>query len=299
MSILTLIEQTNFSPSEQQAIEHILALGWHVQDYTLKQLAQESYTVPATYVRLAKKLKYDGWNEFKEAFVKEIKYQQAHPLDFDLNIPFDNTDSILSIASKVTQLKITALEDTLELIDYKTFTQAVDLLHQARNIRIFASSVNLLLAQEFQFKMNRMKKSVNISQLEGEHLYDILAMNQQDIALVISYSGSSEKMAEITELLKQRQIKMIAITSLTENILTRDADAVLYMATREKLYSKIGQYSTNTSILHLLDLIYSALFAKNFQENLLYTIESAQIANFRKATARVMQEENQQKKPNI
>lgn len=299
MSILTLIEQTNFSPSEQQAIEHIIALGWHVQDYTLKQLAQESYTVPATYVRLAKKLKYDGWNEFKEAFVKEIKYQQAHPLDFDLNIPFDNTDSILSIASKVTQLKITALEDTLELIDYKTFTQAVDLLHQARNIRIFASSVNLLLAQEFQFKMNRMKRSVNISRLEGEHLYDILAMNQQDVALVISYSGSSEKMAEITELLKQRQIKMIAITSLTENILTRDADAVLYMATREKLYSKIGQYSTNTSILHLLDLIYSALFAKNFQENLLYTIESAQIANFRKATARVMQEENQQKKPNI
>ena len=299
MSILTLIEQTNFSPSKQQAIEHIIALGWHVQDYTLKQLAQESYTVPATYVRLAKKLKYDGWNEFKEAFVKEIKYQQAHPLDFDLNIPFDNTDSILSIASKVTQLKITALEDTLELIDYKTFTQAVDLLHQARNIRIFASSVNLLLAQEFQFKMNRMKRSVNISRLEGEHLYDILAMNQQDVALVISYSGSSEKMAEITELLKQRQIKMIAITSLTENILTRDADAVLYMATREKLYSKIGQYSTNTSILHLLDLIYSALFAKNFQENLLYTIESAQIANFRKATARVMQEENQQKKPNI
>ena len=61
MSILTLIEQTNFSPSEQQAIEHIIALGWHVQDYTLKQLAQESYTVPATYVRLAKKLKYDEY----------------------------------------------------------------------------------------------------------------------------------------------------------------------------------------------------------------------------------------------
>ncbi|WP_243430393.1 hypothetical protein DOK78_002582 [Enterococcus sp. DIV2402] len=220
-----------------------------------------------------------------------MAYFDRQANNIDLNIPFDNTDSILSIANKITEIKKEALEDTIDLLSYQTLYSAVEMLHNANEIKIFASNVNILLAKEFQFKMNRIQKSVSLSSLEGEHIYDALNTREGAIALVISYSGSSKKMDEIMQTLQSRKIPIIAITSLTENLLTKNADVILHMATREKLYSKIGQYSTNTSILHLLDILYSAIFAKNFEKNMKHTIETSRMANYRRATAKPMEEQ--------
>ena len=86
-------------------------------------------------------------------------------------------------------------------------------------------------------------------------------------------------------------IRNVAITSLTDNLLSKKADVVLHMATRERLYTKIGQFSTNTSIGHLLDILYSTIFAKNFEKNMQHTIETSKIANYRRATATPMEEQ--------
>lgn len=290
MSIIDLIEETNFSSSEQEAVSYILQQGYNIKDLTLKEMAKESYTSPATFVRVAQRLEFKGWNEFKDEFLKEMNYFDRQIKNLDLNIPFDNNDSVISIAHKITEVKKETLEDTLDLFTYKSLTAAVDLLNQATEIKIFASNINILLAKEFQFKMNRIKKAVSISELEGEHIYDVLNMQDHSVALVISYSGSSKKMNEIMKTLTSRNIPIIAITSLTENLLTKDSDIVLHMSTREKLYSKVGQYSSNTSIMHILDILYSALFAKHFQPNMSHTIQTSKIANYRRATAKPMEE---------
>lgn len=150
----------------------------------------------------------------------------------DLNIPFDNTDSVLSIANKITELKKESLNDTIELLSYKTLQTAVDMLNDASEVKVFASNVNSLLAEEFQFKMNRIQKPVLLSSLEGEHIYDVLNMKEGAVAIVISYSGSSKKMDEIMQTLQSKKIPIVAITSLTENLLTRQADVVLHIIWR-------------------------------------------------------------------
>ncbi|WP_281169482.1 MurR/RpiR family transcriptional regulator [Enterococcus phoeniculicola] len=283
------MEQT-FSSSEDEAVNYILSQGYNVHHLTLKQMSKESYTSSATFVRVAQRLGFTGWNEFKVNFLKEITYFDRQANMIDLNIPFDNTDSVLSIANKITELKKESLNDTIELLSYKTLQTAVDMLNDASEVKGFASNVNSLLAEEFQFKMNRIQKPVLLSSLEGEHIYDVLNMKEGAVAIVISYSGSSKKMDEIMQTLQSKKIPIVAITSLTENLLTRQADVVLHMATRESVYSKIGQYSTNTSIVHILDILYSAVFVKNFKKNMEHTIETSRIANYRRATAKPMEE---------
>ena len=79
----------------------------------------------------------------------------------------------------------------------------------------------------------------------------------------------SDKRAQLTTtLLKEKKIPIIAITSLGDNHLKEYADIILHITTREKQYSKIGNFSSEYSIQYLLDLLYTGFFALNYDQNL-------------------------------
>ena len=46
------------------------------------------------------------------------------------------------------------------------------------------------------------------------------------------------------------------------------ADCVLPICTREKQYSKIATFTTDSSIAYVLDVLYSCLFALDYEKNL-------------------------------
>ncbi|EOH91201.1 MurR/RpiR family transcriptional regulator [Enterococcus pallens] len=290
MTILELMKETKFTGAEQLVVDYMHSQKYELANKTLKVAAKESFTSPSTFIRVANKLNFDGWNDLKSTFLKELTYFERDISTVDLNIPFSKNDSVLSIANKITELKKNTFDDIVDLLSYKELTKAVDYLNQRKSITIFASSVNLLLAEEFQFKMKRLKYPVTISSLESEHIYDALNMEEESCAILISYTGSSVKMLEIADILKDRRIPIIAITSFSDNILSKNANAILFMATRERLYSKVGHYSTNTSVTHLLDILYSALFAKNFESNMDHIVSTSKIADIRLATSRAMEE---------
>lgn len=290
MTILELMKATKFTGAEQLVVDYMQSQKYELANKTIKVAAKESFSSPSTFIRVANKMGFDGWNDLKASFIKELTYFEREISGVDLNIPFSNNDSVLSIANKITELKKSTFDDIVDLLSYKELTKAVDFLNKSKQITIFASSVNILLAEEFQFKMKRLMYAVNISKLEGEHIYDALNMEQDSCALMISYTGSSNKMREITDVLKERNIPIVAITSFSDNILSQNADAVLHMATRERLYSKVGHYSTNTSVTHLLDILYSTLFAKNFEQNMEHIITTSRIADIRNATSTTMEE---------
>ncbi|WRK54774.1 hypothetical protein SD457_07710 [Coprobacillaceae bacterium CR2/5/TPMF4] len=61
MSIMTQLEfELNFSNSEKNIAKYILDNGENVLNLSIKELAKETYTSPATIVRLCQKLGLDG-----------------------------------------------------------------------------------------------------------------------------------------------------------------------------------------------------------------------------------------------
>lgn len=94
------IEKTHFSPSETVIIDYILQKGLEIKDMTISQIAQQTYTSAPLFVRIAKKLGYDGWNELKEAYLKELEYLYLNQ-QVDANIPFVINDDIMTIANNL------------------------------------------------------------------------------------------------------------------------------------------------------------------------------------------------------
>ncbi|MXQ48064.1 SIS domain-containing protein [Streptococcus pneumoniae] len=258
----------SFSPNEQVLVDYILTQREELADQTTADIAKATYLSKSSLVRMAQKLGYHGWSDFKTTFLEEMTYFHQQAGSIDANRPFESTDNYLQIASKIAQLKKEAIDETLSLIKARDINKAIQLLETAQTIHVFAVSNNLLNAQEFVHHMTRIQKDVRLHQLHGESLFNAYLAKEDSIALIISYSGFSITIDPICQLLKKKGIPIIGITSLGENPVSQLADVTLRLATKEKLYSKIGTFATDSSLTYLLDVLYASVFRKDYQANL-------------------------------
>lgn len=268
MLIRERLERCEFSNSERVIIDFILKEKMNIKNMTMKEIANATYTSPSTLIRIAYKMKFKGWNELKEAYLKEEEYLQTHFLDIDANLPFSNDDTIMSIASKIATLKKEAIDDTLSLVRHDDLQKAVQMIKKASSIYVFAVSNNGLITQEFAHNMSRIKKKVTICNLQGELVYSAINVDIQSCAIIVSYSGETPILSRVIQALKMNGIPIIAITNIGENTVSRNADVVLRICTREKLYSKIATFSTDVSFEYILDLLYSCVFSLDYDKNL-------------------------------
>jgi DNA-binding MurR/RpiR family transcriptional regulator len=165
------------------------------------------------------------------------------------------------------------------------------MLLRAKHIQIFANNANMLIPQDFALKMNRIKHHTAVSTIKGEDVYTAYTCPEGTCAILISYTGESNAMKQIANILKSEGIPTIGITSIGDNYLSRVVDCYLPITTREKLYSKIGNFTVNLSVIFLLDVLYSIVFAEKYEENLAHIIRLGKIADKRKTSSDIMQED--------
>ena len=68
------MKQNIFSYNEQTIIHFILEKQEQIKNYSTKMIGDETYTAPSTVIRIAHKLGFQGWSDFKEAFLDEVIY---------------------------------------------------------------------------------------------------------------------------------------------------------------------------------------------------------------------------------
>ena len=292
MLITEKLEQYDFAASEQVLIDYILEKKELIKDKTTKQIAKETFTSASTLVRIAQKIGFSGWNELKDSYLQELDYLNSHFSYIDANIPFNKDDSLVSIANKLAILNAEAIKDTLSLINNNDLKNAIEIINNSSYINLFAVSNNLLISQEFKYNMARINKRVEIPN-EGDLDFTAYLMDKNSCALVISYSGETKSLIKIIKTLKKRKVKIIAITSIGDNSLSLQADCVLRICTREKLYSKIATFTTTNSIQYILDILYSCIFSLKYDKNLNLRIETSKyVESGRSSTLNIIKEKN-------
>lgn len=220
---------------------------------TVKRIAQKTFTSPATVVRLAKALGYEGFEPLRAELVAKASYLNQHFRGVDANQPIAEDDDPFTVAAKVAALACETASDTLSLMDGVTLAQATDIIESARVTHISATSFPLLYAQDFQLKMRRIGRPVEVCTLVGEPLFTEGIVSDRDCAIAISYSGTTPSTLDVARMYKRRGIPLVAITSLGANPLREIADVTLSLTTRERLYSKVAGFASELSIRLVLD----------------------------------------------
>lgn len=290
MLIKEELETYPFSPAEAVTVAFILREVEVLENLSIQAIAKKTYTQPSTLVRIAKKLGFKGWVDFKKAYLAEHNYLTRSFTKVDSNIPFSALDNPMSIAKKIGILEKATIDDLISLLHYDQLSKAKKLLSQAEMIYIFAQSANIILAEDFALKMRRIGKTVHIATTLGEERYVAHNMMPNAIAIFISTSGETQPILDIVLIAKKAKIKTIGITSIGNNQLSQEVDLFLPMTTREKLFSKIGNFTTNISVHVLLDILYSLTFSSQYDFHLEHLKESGQKIDFRNSATTIMEE---------
>lgn len=261
------IEKTHFSPSESIIIDYILKKGKDIKNMTIAQIANERYTSSPLFIRIAKKLGFDGWNEFKEAYLKELDYLYLNQ-EVDANIPFVVNDDIMNIAYNLCVLERETIQDTYSLISHDDLQKAIRLLRDCKYIDVYSRSVHMHIVRSFQERMYILHRHVQLCSLSDELDSTYLMSDQNHCAIIISYSGHAPHIKHLIETLRKKQTSIIAITNLEDNELSLLADVTLRMSSRELIYTKIADFASSLSLKYILDILYSCIFSIHYQQNL-------------------------------
>ncbi len=280
MFLFQKVEETTMRYNDaRHAVGEFMMQEWkNLHAYTIAEIAERTYTSKPTVTRFAKSMGYDGWREFMKDYIEEVRYENAHSGEIDYNFPFQPTDSPMQIADNIRKVQVESIQESFDLLDEDTLTLAADRLVHARHIVIFAVSPNSYLAELFKRKMISIGYIASVVP-HGEAGITAASMTKEDCAVLISYSGNNpgkEPMNKI-RILKANDVPMIGITSGGSNYMREHLDCVFTVSTRERLYTKIANYSSEESIEYILNVLFSVAFARNYRDNKNYKVYNARL----------------------
>lgn len=261
------IEELHLPHAEAAVAKYILEQGSQLKGMSTRKIASKAYTTPATLVRLGQRLGFEGWTDFFTAFLEEREYLERHFNKIDANCPFSKSDNQTTIANKIAALHVESIQDTMALLDYNQLQKAVNCLLKAQNIYLVGVSVSLDCTWLFKRNMQRIGKNVILESNQGELFFSLFSATKNDCAIIVSYSGTTKRVVDAMSILNKQNVPTILITGLGNNDITEKASHVIHMTTRERLSSKIGNFTTEVSIHLILDILYSCYFAENYEKN--------------------------------
>lgn len=280
MFLFQKIEETmmRYTDARHAVGEFIIQEQGNAYKYTISEIAERTYTSKATVVRFAKSMGYDGWKEFMKDYIAEVQHQSLHSNEIDFNFPFDQKDDCQTIISNIQKLQVATINETADLLDTAMLELAVSRIEKARNIVLFANSPNRYLGELFARKLCSIGKLARVA-VSGETGILASALGEGDCAIMISYSGNNpaHEPLDKVKILQANHVSMIGITSGGNNYLREKVDCVFTMASRERLYTKISNFSTEESIGYILNCIFSCVFARQYQKNKNYKIYNSRL----------------------
>ncbi len=280
MFLFQKIEETmmKYSDARHAVGEFIIQQQGNVYKYTIGEIAERTYTSKATVVRFAKSMGYDGWKEFMKDYIEEVQYQKVHENEIDFNFPFQAQDDVNTILSRIQKLQISSINETADLLEPEMIDIAVERIVKAKNIVVFATSPNNYYGELFVRKLYSIGILARVAP-NGESGLIAEALGPDDCAIIISYSGNNQAKEPINKvkILKDNHVPMIGITSGGNNYMREKIDCIFTMTSRERLYTKIANFSTEESLGFILNCIYSCVFAREYRANKNYKILNSRI----------------------
>ena len=213
--------------------------------------------------RFCKSLDLKGYQEFKIALAHSIANENEHTKLFN---EVSTTDSIEDLSSNLLNTSMQALKETHQLIDYDDVLQAVKWLIEAQRIHFFGVGSSLLTAYEGKNKFMRITNKSEC--VFDSHLQMMTAalMTENDVAIIISYSGSTKDTIELAKTVREKGSKIIIITRFAKSPLTVYGDITLLSAADEGPLQG-GSLTAKISQLFLLDILYAEYFKQTNKES--------------------------------
>jgi DNA-binding MurR/RpiR family transcriptional regulator len=258
---------------ERKVVEAITSKDDLSENTQLKDIALENNVSEAMIVKLAKKLNFSGFRDFRTSL---IYYNQSEVASLHSEIePDDSSEKLLE---KVFRTSIQAIEETMSILDISAFDRAADILFKARYIDLYAVGGSASVARDLAHKL--LKIGIKAMVYDDAHtmLMSAAILTDDDVVVAISHSGTTRAVIDPIKLATRNGARVIAITNYAESPVARNASVVLNSTSQgshllgENAASRIAQ-------LNILDALFVAIAKKDLntaEQNLKKTQQAVQ-----------------------
>lgn len=253
-----------FTKSEKGVADFIFQNSQKVLYTSITDLAEMCGVGDTTVFRFCKALQLNGYQEFKMLLAQDIA--NTNGVNNALVGSIDQGDDVKTICEKTLSADIAALNETYNNINFESVAKAVEYISSAKRIHFFGMGSSNLVALEGKQKFMRIIPNVVYD--SDSHLQCMAAtlMDKDDLAILISYSGSTKDMIDIHKIVKRNGCKSICITRYAKSPITNLADIVLLCGSNEGPLEG-GASSTTIVQLYILDILYLQYFVKHYDQS--------------------------------
>lgn len=268
MSILIKLRDVrNLPDAEAQVRKYILAHSAEILNFTVYDLARESYTSPATVIRLCKRLNINGFSKFKLLLAQELKYFENNEINLLDSTIIEENDSSDVIIEKITSIAIKTIEETRALVDTETLTKTAKIILKASILDFYGVGASNVVAMDAAYKFMRIGKNVSIFQLYDRQYVQAVNSDAEHVAVVFSYSGETKEILNVVDVLRKNGTPIVSVTSSSINSLSKVADYPLFVSARESAF-RSGAMGSRTAQLYIVDLLYAMCYSLDYNHSM-------------------------------
>lgn len=248
--------------SEKKVADYILGHRIDAQYMSISELAEECDVADATISRFCRRLGVGGYNAFK---LELAKASMTHRSGILLEQLGDSKSGYADLCRRILQENINVMEQTMQLLDAGHVRQAMDLIQRAKRVVCMGQGGSMVMAEEAWSMFSTI--SSKFSFVPDSHLQANTAalMEEGDVILFFSYSGSTRDLQDILGVAKKRNVKVILISRFPKSPGGQLADVVLQCGANESPL-QAGSATARIAQLVVLEVMFRHLYESDPQQ---------------------------------
>lgn len=243
--------------SEKKVADYILKNLEDVIGMSMIELSDKCDVSQPTIMRFVKSLGFDGYKDFQYCLISQGVNNHAL---YGYHISKD--EKIENVPAGICATVITMLEETLKSLSLYDYQKSIDAIMKARNIYIFGVENSHTVCSDLCTKLTYL--GLRCCYFGDSYMQRIIAenLNSGDVAIGISYNGSSKDTVDALKAAKKQGAVTICITNFKESCIIQYAHYVLCSSQKQFLYG--DAIFSRTTQLAIVDMLYMGLIISDY-----------------------------------
>ena len=249
---------SSLSPSEKAIASYILDHPSDVTMMTVRELAGETGTSPASVSRFARTLDYRSYSDMRMALGISISRTTGEEKATGGKVTLDDVEGSIKY---VLSHKVKELAETTSLVDPDDFATVVNLLHNADLVLIAAVGNTISIGANAAFKLSQVGVRACCPMSTEAMASAATNLKEDDALLVISTSGYSKRLVNIFDFAEDSNTPIIMITDNPDTPLAKRANHIIRAVSRDQAITRSEILFSHNSLNFVIELLFLFLIS--------------------------------------
>lgn len=243
----------SLTKAEKKVADVVLDKADEIIYDSITELAEKCNVGETTIIRFCRKIGLSGYQEFKLLLARDLVVPEEN-----LHENISANDDLETLVQKIAADNIQVINNTTKILSITQLENAVNAIINAQRIEIYGVGASSYTAFDAMYKFKRLGLFANTYPDAHMQAMSATTLSEKDVAIGISFSGSTRDTVHSLEIAKKAGAKVICITNHARSPITKYADIVLLTSIKETPL-RSGALTSKIAQLYILDILYTAV----------------------------------------